>query len=192
MSNFRLPHLKYFVFIYNIAVGGCDVDVCFEKYQAVSIALKQEQNQPDPDMTKKDRACIALRTYWSCLENLHGCKGTITYHSAKRVIRNELNEQNCAMNGPIYEATNPTIVLPPDEMCTYRGATEYKYCGLFGDPHIRTFDSQHQTCRVKGAWPLIENDYLVVMVTNEFVTFSEGATAATMVSSSQSFKTYYY
>jgi len=147
------------------------------------MALHQQNNNRNSDMTETNLQCTSLRTYWSCLESLHGCKGTITYQGSKRVVRKQLNDRNCAMTGPVYEVSKTDdVVLPPDELCTYRGAKEYKYCGLFGDPHIRTFNNEHQTCRVKGAWPLIENDYLVVMVTNEFVSFSEGATATTMVS----------
>lgn len=40
------------------------------------------------------------------------------------------------------------------------------HCGLFGDPHLQTFGAELQTCRVLGAWPLVENDYLTVQVTN--------------------------
>lgn len=42
----------------------------------------------------------------------------------------------------------------------------YTHCGFFGDPHLRTFGDEFQTCRVEGAWPLIHNKFLSVQVTN--------------------------
>lgn len=58
------------------------------------------------------------------------------------------------------------------------------YCGMFGDPHLKTFYDERQTCIVAGAWTLIENDYLAVQVTNEIVQHTEitSATATTKVS----------
>jgi len=38
---------------------------------------------------------------------------------------------------------------------------------VFGDPHLWTFDGTHHTCRMNGAWPLVNNDYFSVQVTSE-------------------------
>ncbi|KAH0620071.1 hypothetical protein JD844_014645, partial [Phrynosoma platyrhinos] len=53
----------------------------------------------------------------------------------------------------------------------------YTHCGLFGDPHLRTFSDSFQTCKVQGAWPLIDNNYLNVQVTNTPVLPGSMATA---------------
>lgn len=61
--------------------------------------------------------------------------------------------------------------------------SEPRHCGMFGDPHLRTFFDVRQTCVVAGAWSLLDNDILAVQVTNEVVqeTVSESATATTKV-----------
>lgn len=56
-----------------------------------------------------------------------------------------------------------------------------RYCGLFGDPHLRTFNDIKQTCVVKGAWPLIDNQFLVVQVTNVPLVEGFDATATNKV-----------
>ncbi|KAG7243206.1 hypothetical protein INR49_014808 [Caranx melampygus] len=57
----------------------------------------------------------------------------------------------------------------------------YLFCGLFGDPHLRTFKDSFQTCKVEGAWPLIDNDYLSVQVTNVPVVPGSSATATNKI-----------
>lgn len=58
------------------------------------------------------------------------------------------------------------------------------YCGMFGDPHLKTFYDVRQTCIVAGAWTLVDNEYLAVQVTNEIVQHTEttSATATTKIS----------
>lgn len=163
----------------NFSGWGCDTDNCWASFQSTSMKLVK-----DPDLSEKEVQCIGLRTYLQCLDNLHGCTGNIKFHSVKRHVRNKMKEVQCSSNGPTYTTKDEDIeeVLPPDELCTYREAKEYKRCGLFGDPHIQTFNNEFQTCTVKGAWPLVQNKYLTVQVTNELVSYSEGATATTKVS----------
>uniref|UniRef100_H2YCV9 Repulsive guidance molecule C-terminal domain-containing protein n=1 Tax=Ciona savignyi TaxID=51511 RepID=H2YCV9_CIOSA len=52
---------------------------------------------------------------------------------------------------------------------------------MFGDPHLRTFHDQFFTCNVVKTWPLIDNDYLVVMATNIPVKNGSSATATTKI-----------
>jgi hypothetical protein len=58
----------------------------------------------------------------------------------------------------------------------------YRHCGLFGDPHLRTFNNEFQTCRVQGAWPMVDNDYVTVQVTNDPVGEWEHMATATATS----------
>ena len=77
------------------------------------------------------------------------------------------------------------LTEPPSDIqfiCQNRGERNFKHCGLFGDPHLRTFSNEFQTCKVEGAWPLIDNDYLVVQVTNAIVVHRSSATATSKVS----------
>jgi hypothetical protein len=75
-----------------------------------------------------------------------------------------------------------TSTPPPKRECIYQGRHRFRHCGLFGDPHLKTFKNEYQTCRVRGAWPLIDNPYLGVQVTNEPVVEGSPATATTKVS----------
>lgn len=65
--------------------------------------------------------------------------------------------------------------------CTYQGRPEVTHCSFYGDPHLVTFSGEFQTCKVAGAWPLIDNAYLAVSVTNEAVVPGSAATATTKV-----------
>lgn len=73
------------------------------------------------------------------------------------------------------------------ELCKFRttdqNLTEQKHCGIFGDPHIKTFSNVRQTCIVEGAWPLLDNDHMAIQVTNEILQTTEttSATATTKV-----------
>lgn len=65
--------------------------------------------------------------------------------------------------------------------CTYQGRPEVTHCSFYGDPHLVTFNGDFQTCKVAGAWPLIDNAYLAVSVTNEAVVPGSAATATTKI-----------
>ncbi|KFW91721.1 Repulsive guidance molecule A, partial [Phalacrocorax carbo] len=104
----------------------------------------------------------------------------LAYHSAVHGIDDLMVQHNCSKDGPTSQPRLRT--LPPGdsqersdspEICHYEksfhkhsAAPNYTHCGLFGDPHLRTFTDTFQTCKVQGAWPLIDNNYLNVQVTN--------------------------
>merc|ERR1712042_303599 len=64
-------------------------------------------------------------------------------------------------------------------ICTYSGNHTHVHCGLFGDPHLRTISDEFQTCKISGAWPLFNNKYLTVMVTNDHVGVNHEEKSAT-------------
>jgi RGM family protein len=72
--------------------------------------------------------------------------------------------------------------------CTYQGRPEVTHCSFYGDPHLVTFNGDFQTCKVAGAWPLIDNAYLAVSVTNEAVVPGSSATATTKVNTRTSYQ----
>uniref|UniRef100_H2YCW0 Uncharacterized protein n=1 Tax=Ciona savignyi TaxID=51511 RepID=H2YCW0_CIOSA len=134
--------------------------------------------------------CRALRKYRRCIERnqLH-CRGNLLFHSVEHINQKKLEQYNCAdlntrkpppsttiapITTPRQNTTDspPKRVFPEDkkavegEACTYTGKSPYRHCGMFGDPHLRTFHDQFFTCNVVKTWPLIDNDYLVVMATN--------------------------
>ncbi|MBN3307767.1 RGMA protein, partial [Amia calva] len=104
-----------------------------------------------------------------------------------------MSQHNCSKEGPTSQPRPRTSPPPrPDsqersdgpEICHYERSfhrhsapPNYTHCGFFGDPHLRTFADDFQTCKVEGAWPLIHNKYLSVQVTNTPVLPGSSATA---------------
>ncbi|XP_054666736.1 repulsive guidance molecule B [Grus americana] len=136
--------------------------------------------------------CKALRAYSACTyRNSKVCRGNLVYHSAVLGISDLMSQRNCSKDGPT-SSTSPELTHDP---CNYSGHIEprehqrgektppptYLFCGLFGDPHLRTFKDHFQTCKVEGAWPLIDNNYLSVQVTNVPVVPGSSATATNKI-----------
>lgn len=107
-----------------------------------------------------------------------------------------MSQHSCSKDGPTSQPHLRTLPPPGDsqersdspEICHYEksfhnraAAPNYTHCGLFGDPHLRTFTDRFQTCKVQGAWPLIDNNYLNVQVTNTPVLPGSAATATSKV-----------
>ena len=64
--------------------------------------------------------------------------------------------------------------------CVYKSkSVESLHCGLFGDPHLKTFSDKRQTCVVKGAWPMLNNKYFAVQVTNVLIDRNNPVATAT-------------
>ncbi|XP_054034597.1 repulsive guidance molecule B isoform X2 [Dryobates pubescens] len=136
--------------------------------------------------------CKALRAYSACTyRNSKVCRGNLVYHSAVLGISDLMSQRNCSKDGP----TSSTNSEEAHDPCSYSGhkegrehqggentpPTTYLFCGLFGDPHLRTFKDHFQTCKVEGAWPLVDNDYLSVQVTNVPVVPGSSATATNKI-----------
>ncbi|XP_019640937.1 PREDICTED: repulsive guidance molecule A-like isoform X1 [Branchiostoma belcheri] len=120
--------------------------------------------------------CRALRQATDCARRTaRNCRGDLHYHSTIRGFQAQMQSHNCThvpTDAPVEEFPPVRPGSPHEEhlppMCAYRGgpSTVYRHCGLFGDPHLRTFYDDFQTCKVDRAWPLIDNAYLAVQVTN--------------------------
>ena len=157
--------------------------------QANSILLIHDRYTGSYQPTEHDleARCVALRTFHVCIENLTsqpGCLGNLNFHSSQKGIETQMRQNNCSESGPVFNPSDhPRPTGHEDPPCSHVTASEtYRQCGLFGDPHLRTWNGTHQTCRVQGAWPLIDNQYLAVQVTNEIVSLYPTATATTRVS----------
>ncbi|XP_025052252.1 repulsive guidance molecule A-like isoform X2 [Alligator sinensis] len=131
--------------------------------------------------------CIALRAYSVCTrKTAKSCRGDLVYHSAVFRIKELFAQYNCSSDGPTSSAKAPRTPDPLlSELCNYESRSGFQkrfaHCGLFGDPHLRTFKDEFQTCKVEGAWPLIDNQYLSVQVTNVPVVLGSSATATSKI-----------
>nr|XP_033776270.1 repulsive guidance molecule A isoform X2 [Geotrypetes seraphini] len=140
--------------------------------------------------------CIALRAYAHCTRRTaRTCRGDLAYHSAVHGIEDLMNNHNCSKDGPTSQPRLRTLPAGDSqersdspEICHYEKSfhkhsapPNYTHCGLFGDPHLRTFTDSFQTCKIQGAWPLIDNNYLYVQVTNTPVLPGSTATATSKI-----------
>lgn len=143
--------------------------------------------------------CQILRNFGKCLKmTARECHGDVSYHVGLVTIKQLSKKNNCeALIGkeefqsslPLHRPNNipklPSNTIPVSVVtprgCTYLGENKFRFCGLFGDPHLKTFNSEYQTCKLRGAWPLIDNPHLAVSVTNEPVIENSPATVTTKV-----------
>ncbi|CAL9696361.1 unnamed protein product [Knipowitschia caucasica] len=167
----------------------CRIQRCNTEYVASTSASSGLQEEVAHDVDY----CIALRAYALCTRRqARSCRGDLVYHSAVFRIKELFSQFNCSSDGPTSSAKAPSTSKPAvSEQCNYEkrvlqsGAAaqqkKYAHCGLFGDPHLRTFRDEFQTCKVEGAWPLIDNRYLSVQVTNVPVVLGSSATATSKI-----------
>ncbi|KAM4600508.1 hemojuvelin [Polymixia lowei] len=134
--------------------------------------------------------CSALRSYATCTKRTaRACRGDLAYHSAVQGIEDLLIQHRCPRAGPTAQPRPLPQGPMSGEACVYEKGfrsregrvPEYVHCGVFGDPHIRTFNNEFQTCAVQGAWPLIDNEYLYVQVTSTPMRGAAYATALTKI-----------
>ncbi|CAB1422761.1 unnamed protein product, partial [Pleuronectes platessa] len=119
--------------------------------------------------------CSALRSYGMCTKRMaRACRGDLAYHSAVQGIEDLLIQHRCTRVGPTAQPRPLPQGTLSGDACLYERsflsregrAPEYLHCGVFGDPHIRTFHDDFQTCSMQGAWPLMDNDYLYIQATS--------------------------
>ncbi|KAM3919873.1 hemojuvelin [Leptodactylus fuscus] len=133
--------------------------------------------------------CNALRAYSQCTRNTaRTCRGDLVYHTAVHIIEDRMIQHNCSKVGPTTpprrQPPQPLPEGPVKQACDYdkvyreKHETDPKYvhCGVFGDPHVRTFSGDFQTCKVNGSWPLLDNEYLFVQATSTPLHPSSNAT----------------
>ncbi|XP_035262156.1 hemojuvelin [Anguilla anguilla] len=136
------------------------------------------------------RYCSPLRSYAHCTKKMaRACRGDLAYHSAVQGIEDLLIQHGCPKTGPTAQPRPPPQAPLSGDACCYERVyqqrqgrlPEYVHCGVFGDPHVRTFQDEFQTCAVQGAWPLIDNEYLYVQATSAPMGGGAYATALTKI-----------
>ncbi|XP_018417693.1 PREDICTED: RGM domain family member B [Nanorana parkeri] len=163
----------------------CRIQKCTTDFVSITSHLNTGSDGFDSEF------CKALRAYAGCTHRTSkACRGNLVYHSAVLGISDLMSQRNCSKDGPT-SSTNPDFSNDVCNFHTRAGVRElrageqtqpnYLFCGLFGDPHLRTFKDHFQTCKVEGAWPLIDNNYLSVQVTNVPVVPGSSATATNKI-----------
>uniref|UniRef100_A0A3B4X4B7 RGM domain family, member D n=1 Tax=Seriola lalandi dorsalis TaxID=1841481 RepID=A0A3B4X4B7_SERLL len=167
----------------------CRIQRCNAEY----VASTSPSSGLQEDVALDVDYCIALRAYALCTRRqARSCRGDLVYHSAVFRIKELFSQHNCSSDGPTSSAKVPSTSRPAvSELCDYENRVlmsgsagqqkKYAHCGLFGDPHLRTFRDEFQTCKVEGAWPLIDNRFLSVQVTNVPVVLGSSATATSKI-----------
>lgn len=167
----------------------CRIQRCNAEY----VASTSPSSGLQEDVALDVDYCIALRAYAMCTRRqARSCRGDLVYHSAVFRIKELFSQHNCSSDGPTSSDKVPSTSRPALlELCNYENRVlvsgsagqqkKYAHCGLFGDPHLRTFRDEFQTCKVEGAWPLIDNRFLSVQVTNVPVVLGSSATATSKV-----------
>uniref|UniRef100_A0A3Q2ZMM1 RGM domain family, member D n=1 Tax=Kryptolebias marmoratus TaxID=37003 RepID=A0A3Q2ZMM1_KRYMA len=167
----------------------CRIQRCNAEYVASTSPASGLQEDAALDVDY----CTALRAYALCTRRqARSCRGDLVYHSAVFRIKELFSQHNCSSDGPTSSAKVSSTSRPAvPELCNYESRAlasgsaglqkKYAHCGLFGDPHLRTFRDEFQTCKVEGAWPLIDNRFLSVQVTNVPVVLGSSATATSKI-----------
>ena len=172
----------------------CRVNNCAQSYNRVNSRLEvAEKRKPDVDFSK--RRCRILNNLHRCLHRTgRGCRGDLLFHSLQRVTDTNLERANCTFektlplvslrtirNATIEHPDLSSSVVQESSECFFKTEPNFRHCGMFGDPHIRTFSDRFYTCNVEKAWHLIDNEYMVVMATNVPVKEGSEATVTTKV-----------
>ncbi|CAB0008150.1 unnamed protein product, partial [Nesidiocoris tenuis] len=172
---------RIFVVLFVGAARGCSrLEACNSEY-ATGLELAGIDG---PESSAE--YCAELRAYGQCIKKAtRACRGDLGYHSSSSLIETLIRRHRCAQfrPGPAYRRTSAAGKGKQHQLgaCNHRSNGEYLHCGIFGDPHLKTFTRAYQTCSARGAWPLIDNKFLAIQVTNNPVINSSTATVTTKV-----------
>ncbi|XP_068220426.1 repulsive guidance molecule B-like [Palaemon carinicauda] len=172
-----LPTLLLLILLATGVWGAeCELEACSEAYMSDKQGILE-----GPTI----EYCSLVYRYIQCTAEYRSvCRGTIHYHSIQQMLNTFQTRNNCSevLSGGVVPVIPDDMEEPETsegEGCRYRGSLAPALCGLFGDPHLKTFDGQYMTCRVRGAWPLLNTPFLAIQVTNEAVGPDNTATATT-------------
>ncbi|KAG8194694.1 hypothetical protein JTE90_028008 [Oedothorax gibbosus] len=186
-ARYRLLLLLAIVCCCSTQVSGadCKVQLCSRQYAR---AVDEDRIAQGPNY----RYCQLLHAYAECVRaTARSCRGDLSYHSVQSLVGQWTRMYDCGKvleKGPGHNSGTQggghRFQKPPrqhQECNGYRPAGSFSHCALFGDPHLRTFYDELQTCSVPGAWPLLDNPHVAVQVTNDPVGKGSQATAITKI-----------
>ncbi|XP_053573601.1 repulsive guidance molecule A [Bombina bombina] len=183
--------LTVFFYVFPAVSSSCRILKCNSDFWAATSNSHHHTGAEDPV-----EFCTALRAYAHCTRRTaRTCRGDLAYHSAVHGIDDLMTQHNCSKDGPTSQPRLRTLPQGDSqersdspEICHYEKSfhrhsapPNFTHCGLFGDPHLRTFTDIFQTCKIQGAWPLVDNNYLNVQVTNTPVLPGSTATATSKI-----------
>lgn len=181
---------------FSAVAASCRILTCNSDFVAATLDLGSISSGSGAALSREavnTGYCNALRSYAMCTRRMaRACRGDLAYHSAVQGIEDLLLQHRCPRAGPTTQPrplpqgtlSGNTCLYEKGFMTREGHAPEYVHCGVFGDPHVRTFNNDFQTCAVQGAWPLIDNEYLYIQATSSLTRGGTYATALTKVSQS--------
>ncbi|CAK8694431.1 unnamed protein product [Clavelina lepadiformis] len=186
--------------------SSCNPDACVRSYNRANRRINRSKAKLSQEEFR-NKQCRALRTFKRCIRKMpSSCRGNLLFHSIEKMNDGKFEKYNCSPHNRHRSPKPAPVTIKPDPEtptdnattlststfpdfdeateggeCTFAGKPVYKHCGMFGDPHLRTFADNFYTCNVERTWPLIDNDYMVVMVTNVPVKEESSATITTKI-----------
>ena len=149
---------------------------CTDLYQTANREYKKSKDQR--------QFCFRVLHIKKCIHELqmeHQDCIDVSLFSLKSGLEIHRARRNCSqidLSMDDIPTTKPSIQTR--QRCMHRPETtsvKLAHCGMFGDPHLRTFRDQRQTCAVAGAWPLLDNEYLGIQATNDVLQSTKTPTA---------------
>lgn len=202
------------LFMPSVLVVTAERDVCMQTLNVKCTIPYQRTTDSTREPIPNEVACPALAKYQRCAEDvrksLTSCNSNLYFHTIYTSIQRIMKDKIC---GNVTLPINQTAVTDVPDLSTtsqpvqptcihfkrklmklingkdQQNSHKFRLCALFGDPHLKTFNNERQTCVVQGAWPLIDNDFFSVQVTNVPLVRRSSATATNMV---RSFKLFYF
>lgn len=133
----------YFVFL-SESTATCKLGECSSIYVSVKTSRNIEEGH-------NPKFCMLLDKYLECTKNLADkCRGDIKFHSEQRMINSLLSKHECS-DFDQDDSLIPSFNMQSEEhsnignqheadQCGFPGSVIPRaHCGLFGDPHLRTF-----------------------------------------------------
>ena len=138
-----------------------------------SLLKEEEARKRQEREQKRIQRCINAvlnYTFDPTERSLREENGRNTFKSAKHLVRKHLihpsiydNNHDDGRNADQHSFSDKTS---DDTHGKKSDDEEALICSVFGDPHLRTFHNEFLTCRILGAWPLVEHPLFAVQVTN--------------------------
>uniref|UniRef100_F1L5K8 RGM domain family member B n=1 Tax=Ascaris suum TaxID=6253 RepID=F1L5K8_ASCSU len=163
MSTASFTPLQFIIITIHIFVfpfGRC----CMVEYCAGMYSQKLDEG--GIIIGKNAPYCQVITDYIFCLQGTsRSCRGNLKFHTLQTLLQRQKREFSCSA---FPETASPSEAL--QRRCNFLADSMphamHRYCTAFGSRHVRRFDGHFETCARSGAYPLIDNRYLLVQITH--------------------------